>query len=61
MYRYGMRLRGYSPFCQPMRGLKNVTEDSSGKYWNILEYDRELTAEEIAEYELDRINGREAE
>lgn len=61
MYQYGMRCRGFSPFCQPMRGLKNVTEDSSGHYWNILEYDRELTAEELREYELDRINGREVE
>lgn len=29
----------------------------SGKYWNILVYDRELSEEEIREYELDRIQG----
>lgn len=50
-YRYGMRLRGFSPGCQPMRGLEDVT-DGEG-YHNILIYSRQLTDKEIREYELD--------
>ena len=55
--KYGMRLRGFAPMCQPMNGLIRAEEDPSGKYWNILVYDRELSDEEIREYELDRIQG----
>lgn len=51
-YRYGMRLRGFSPMCQPMDGLKDVKDDKNGVYYNILAYDRELTPRETEEYEL---------
>lgn len=51
-YRYGMRLRGYSIGCQPMKGLRDVLDDKDGVYWNILAYDRELTPREIEDYEL---------
>ena len=54
MYVYGMRLRGFSPGCQPMDGLDAVMEGNK-KYYNILIYDRELTDEEVRDYELDRI------
>lgn len=54
MYVYGMRLRGFSPGCQPMDGLDAVMEGNK-KYYNILIYNRELTDEEIRDYELDRI------
>ena len=53
-YWYGMRLRGYSPGCQPMNGLEAVIEGIR-KYHNILIYNRELTDEEVRDYELDRI------
>lgn len=53
--KYGMRLRGFAPMCQPMKGLIRAEEDESGKYWNILVYDRELNDEEIREYELEKI------
>lgn len=54
MYVYGMRLRGFSPGCQPMNGLEAVMEGNK-KYYNILIYSRELTDEEVRYYELDRI------
>lgn len=54
MYVYGMRLRGFSPGCQPMDGLDAVMEGNR-KYLNILIYRRELTDEEVRDYELDRI------
>ena len=52
-YRYGMRLRPFSPACQP-DGWTSVEKGRDG-YWNILVYDRPLTAQEIADYELDCI------
>ena len=55
MYVYGMRLRGFSPGCQPMDGLDAVMEGSR-KYHNVLIYRRELTDEEVRDYELDRIS-----
>jgi hypothetical protein len=54
MYVYGMRLRGFSPGCQPIGGLDAVMEGNE-KYYNILIYRRELTDEEVRGYELDRI------
>ncbi len=53
MYAYGMRLRGYSPGCQPMQGLSYRAEDEEHKYWDILIYDRELTEDETNYYDLD--------
>ena len=54
-YIYGMRLRGFSPGCQPMDGLISAEYDASGRYHSILTYGRELTEEELEGYELDRI------
>ena len=52
-YIYGMRLRGYSPGCQPKEGLVRRLDDSTGKYYDLLEYDRELSEKEVRAYELD--------
>lgn len=52
-YAYGMRLRGFSPMCQPMKGLLDVDEDKEGRYYNLLLYDRKLTDKELQDYELD--------
>lgn len=52
-YRYGMKYRGFAPFCQPMKGLVTRENDATGKYWDILVYARELTTQEVAEYELE--------
>lgn len=53
LYKYGMRLRGFSLGCQPMNGLIEYDPDESGKYWDILYYGRPLTEKEIRDYELD--------
>lgn len=57
-YRYGMRNRGYSIGCQPMNGLKDVAPDDNERYPNILTYDRELTTQEVEDYELDFLGSK---
>ena len=54
-YRYGMRLRGFSIGCQPKEGLLYREDDTTGKYWDVIVYDRELTDEEVSHYSLDRL------
>lgn len=54
-YIYGMRLRGFSIGCQPKNGLLRREDDTTGKYHDIIVYDRELTQQETADYELDFI------
>lgn len=54
-YYYGMRLRGFSPGCQPIAGLVERVDDPAGEYWDILIYDRPLSDREIEAYELDYI------
>lgn len=55
-FRYGMRLRGFSIGCQPLDGFLSREDDPSGKYYDILTYDRRLTADEVSQYELDDLN-----
>ena len=55
-YRYGMRLRGFSPMCQPDEGLVRREDDVSGNYHDIIVYNRELSSEELDQYELDSLN-----
>lgn len=54
-YYYGMRLRGFSPMCQPMEGLIERRDDVTGRYHDILVYDRKLSQEEERFYDLDLI------
>ena len=49
---YGMRLRGFSPGCQPMDGLRQQIDGKCG-YHDLLLYDRTLTDDELRQYELD--------
>lgn len=56
VYVYGMRLRGFSPGCQPMKGLLEWQNDTTGRYHDLLVYDRKLTAEELMDYELDFVD-----
>ena len=51
-YKYGMRLRGFSPGCQP-KGVVERQDDGTGKYWDIIIYNRKLTGKEVRDYELD--------
>lgn len=53
MHKYGMRLRGFSIGCQPMRNLDHAEDDPAGKYWNILYYRERLTERDERDYELD--------
>lgn len=55
MFKYGMRLRGFSIACQPKEGFYDRQDDNTGKYWDILIYDRKLTDKEVNDYELDYI------
>lgn len=55
-YRYGMRLRGFAPMCQPMDGFVEREDDPDRKYHDILVYDRPLTKRELEDYELDNLN-----
>lgn len=54
-YKYGMRLRGFAPMCQPMSGFIKRVDDTSGKYHDVIAYDRKLTDQELRDYELDFI------
>ena len=55
MYKYGMRLRGFAPWCQPKEGLVECTGEQYGRYHDVLLYSRKLTEQELREYELDYI------
>lgn len=55
IYKYGMRLRGFSIGCQPA-GVVERLDDTTGKYLDIITYNRPLTAEEMRTYSLDDLN-----
>lgn len=52
-YFYGMRLRGFSIGCQPMKGIVERQDDKTGRYHDILVYSRPLSGGEVRDYELD--------
>ncbi len=52
---YGMRLRGFSPGCQPMDGLVERRDSINDRYYDVIVYNRELSAKECADYELDKV------
>lgn len=56
-YTYGMRLRGFSLGCQPMNGFIERQDDTTGRFYDLLVYDRKLTDEEIENYELEELEG----
>lgn len=58
-FRYGMRLRGFSPGAQPKKDFVKREDDRSGKYYDILVYSRRLTDREIVQYELDDLNNKD--
>ena len=53
LYYYGMRLRPVSPGAQP-KGMVSWWE-GTGRYWGIIAYNRELTPQELEDYELDKL------
>ena len=54
-YIYGMRLRGFQPWGQPMDGFVERLDAEQTKYHDFIVYDRPLTETEIRNYELDFI------
>lgn len=54
-FRYGMRMRGFSIGCQPKYGFVRREDDKTGRYHDIIVYERQLTQKEIEDYELDYI------
>ena len=54
-YKYGMRLRGFSPGCQPQKGFIERIDTTDKKWYDILIYNRRLTEKELRNYELDEI------
>ena len=52
MRMYGMEHRGFGIGCQPMDGFVERIDDSRGRYCDIIVYDRMLTGDEVAKYEL---------
>lgn len=58
-FRYGMRLRGFSPGAQPKKDFVKREDDRSGKYFDVLVYSRRLTDREIVQYELDDLNNKD--
>ena len=55
IYYYGMRLRGCAPGCQPEEGFKARLDSVSGKYHDIISYDRLLTKEEEEHFSLTQL------
>lgn len=58
-FRYGMRLRGFSPGAQPKKDFVRREDDRSGKYYDVIVYSRRLTDREIVQYELDDLNNKD--
>lgn len=55
-YRYYMTQRPPGPGCQPAKGMINADFNTGRmeghRIWGYVEYDRQLTSEEINDYEL---------
>lgn len=56
VYCYGMRLRYFSPGCQPKDGLLGGIDSPDRRWYNVICYSRPLTEKEIRDYELDDLN-----
>ena len=60
LYKYGMKYRGFSIGCQPMNGFYERLDDKTGKYYDIIVYNRKLNDSEIRDYELDYVDDDES-
>ena len=49
---YGMRQRGCSPGCQPKDGFIGREADPTGRYYDVIVYDRVLSHKEERYYDL---------
>ncbi len=55
-YFYGMRLRGFSPGCQPMDGFLERKDSPSDKYYDVIVYNRYLSEDDEKHYSLTPLN-----
>lgn len=53
VYKYGMRLRGFSIGCQPLGCFVCREDDKTNNYYDIIVYSRPLTEKEISHFDLD--------
>ena len=51
-YIYGLKMRPFSPGAQPKEGFLYANEESKLAKYGIVCYDRELSEQEVDEYEL---------
>ena len=58
-YFYGMRLRGFSPGCQPMENFVNRIDSEVSTYHDVLVYEKPLSEEDIKHYSLVPVHGFE--
>ena len=61
-YKYGMRLRGFSIGCQPMKNFWERQDDNGNydrRYHDILLYTEKLADEDLRNYELDYLGETE--
>ena len=60
MYKYGMKLRPAGIGCQPngFIDIEDVNKEETG-YWSIVEYNRELTKEELKHYSMELIERKD--
>ena len=58
VYKYGMRLRGYSIGAKPSKGFLEREDDPLGDYWDVIIYDRPLSEKERLDYDLDYLGVR---
>jgi len=62
LYKYGMRLRGFSIGCQPMKNLYDRQDDTgkySRRYHDIIRYTEKLGDDDLRNYELDYLGEEE--
>jgi hypothetical protein len=54
-HKYTFKSRGFSPGCQPMKGFVTAKVEADYEF-EVLYYNRKLTADEISTYELIDLN-----
>ena len=62
LYKYGMRLRGFSIGCQPMKNFWERQDDDGShdrRYHDILVYTEKLGEQDLRNYELDYLGETE--
>ena len=56
-YFYGMRLRGFSPGCQPMEGFVKRLDSNVPAYHDIIVYNKPISEDDVRHYSLTPLYG----